>query len=508
MRYATFALLVALGADDRTAPSRSPSLQGTTLVSVHPTLPPPFVPTPNPGDPHMTFHGGPKRPEAKHRISSEAVGLACAVSAALLAPAALYLWFIFHFGVNVPFQDTWNGTLPLLRDYARGTLTLAALWAPHNENRMLVPNALLVLLDDATRMNAVVDMVVGAILWVTSTLLLILLARRTLGLGWAWLIPVPWVLLSFVQVENTLWAFQFAWMLILLLTVGVLLIIEFAPTNWGWFGVAAGLAILASLSSLQGLLVWPVGLVYGVGCGWNRRRWSTWLVAGVATTALYGWDFGPVQPRPQPAFLLTHPLDFTRFFVELVGGMFVYHHGPLALVLLLLLAGAGVSALRYRQGWARFRLPLALVVAGILFDLLVTEGRAPFGLTSALSSRYTTYNLVLLTGAYLAAVGIANSPSSLAEFERLLRRRPLEALLVVVGCTLVILQIWWGLPNGLHQGKVYLVNRTIGAHLLRNYRAESAAKLGLYLFYPEGEYVKAWAPVLARHHWSVFSSNS
>lgn len=454
----------------------------------------------------MSFRARPGPPEGRCRPSAQKCALISGLAATFLAPGALYLWFVFHFGVNVPFQDTWNGTLPLLQEFARGTLTLGALWAPHNENRMLVPNTLLVVLDRATRMNAVVDMAVGAALLVATALLLILLARRTLHLPWAWLIPIPWVLLSLAQVENTLWAFQFAWMLILLLTVLVLLIIELAPTSWVWFGVAAGLAILASLSSLQGLLVWPVGLVYGAGCGWTGRRWSPWLVVGAATTALYGWDFGPVQPRPQPTFVLGHPLEVARFFVELVGGMFVYHHGVLAVVLLLLLAGAGLSVLRRRESWARFRLPLALVVAGLLFDLLVTEGRSPFGLDSALSSRYTTYNLLMLIGAYLAAVGTANAPTKLADFESLLRGRPLGTLLLLAGCTLVLVQIWWSLPNGLYQGRVYLVNRTIGAHLLRNYRHESAARLGVYLFYPEGEYVKAWAPVLARHHWSVFSS--
>ncbi len=423
------------------------------------------------------------------------------------APVALYLWFILHFGVNVPFQDTWNGTLPLLVAFARGHLTLAGLWAAHNENRELFPNLVLVLLDSATHMNEVVDMLVGAGLLTAAAGVVVWLAARSLRLPMPWLIPVPWLLLGLAQVENTLWAYQLAWMLIIFLTASVLALIELAQKRPSLVAAAVALALVASFSSLQGLLIWPVGLVYGLACGWGRRRFLLWAGIGVVAGVVYAWHIGPVYPTPHPAFMLLHPVLAIRFYLLLVGSIFVLHHTVLAcLVLGLFLILAGVYAFPRRREWARLRLPLALILAALLFDAMVTEGRVQFGLLAAGASRYTSYNLILLVGVYLAAVS-ATEPSRLAKnWAGLTQSSLLAAAPLGLSALLVIAQLGWGVPQGLYEGQVYLVNRSIGSQLLRNYRREPASRLGLYLFYPEGAYVKAWAPILDRHHWSTFSN--
>ena len=422
------------------------------------------------------------------------------------APVVIYFWFILHFGVNVPFQDSWNGTIPVVRAFANGNLTFALLWAPHNENRMLVPDLIQAALDVATHMNEIVDMVVSASMLVAAVGLFTWLAHRSLSLPWIWLIPLPWILLSLVQVENTLWAFQLAWMLILFLTAAALTAIELAPNSRAGLALAVGCGVLASFSSLQGLVIWPVGLVYGVSRGWSRSRWITWACVGAVSTAAYAWQIGPVQPPPHPGYALTHPVLSVHFFIELVGGMFVAHHGLLGAATLLVLVGAAAISYRDSRWWVRLRVPLALILSGLLFDVLVTEGRVPLGLLGATASRYTTYNLLLLAGIYLAAVAAARAvhsdPGSAVRFATL----PMRRIVLCAAGLVVLVQLAWGFPYGLYQGQVYFVNRSIGAHLLLNYRHESASELGLYLFYPEGAYVKAWAPVLARHHWSVFSN--
>jgi len=421
------------------------------------------------------------------------------------APVLIYFWFILHFGVNVPFQDSWNGTIPAARAFANGTLTFALLWAPHNENRMLVPDLIQAVLAVATHMDEIVDMMVGAGLLVAAVGLLAWLAHRSLSLPWIWLIPFPWILLSLVQVENTLWAFQLAWMLILFLTATALTVIEVAPRSRSALAVAMGLGVLASFSSLQGLIIWPVGLVYGLSRGWSRSRWISWVCVGMVSTGAYAWHIGAVQPPPHPTYALTHPVLAVHYFVELVGGMFVAHHGLLGAATLVVLVAVALTSFRDPRWWARLRVPLALILSGLLFDALVTEGRAPLGLLGATASRYTTYNLLLLAGIYLAAVAavraIHASPDAAVQSATL----KVRGLVLAATCLVVLVQLAWGFPYGLYQGQVYFVNRSIGAHLLLNYRHESASKLGLYLFYPEGAYVKAWAPVLARHRWSVFS---
>jgi hypothetical protein len=433
--------------------------------------------------------------------------IAATTAIGLGAPVTLYLWFVLHFGVNVPIQDTWNGTLPLLLAFTRGHLTLAGLWAAHNENRELFPNLILVLLDSGTHMNEVVDMVVGAGLLSCAAGVVLWLTTRTLRLPLPWLIPVPWLLLGLAQVENTLWAYQFAWMLIIFLAAATLALIELAPSRPALVAAAVVLALIASFSSLQGLLLWPVGLVYGLACGWRRRRALIWTGIGVVAGVVYAWHIGPVYPTPHPSYMLDHPVLAVRFYLLLVGSIFTLHHTVFAALLLgLALYLVGIFAFSRRSEWARLRLPLALVLTALLFDVVVTEGRVQFGLAAAGASRYTSYNLILLTGVYLAAVAAADPNKLAKEWSGITQRTLLTAAPLALAALLVVVQLGWGVPQGLYQGQVYLVNRTIGSQLLRNFRQEPAARLGLYLFYPEGPYVKEWAPVLERYHWSTFSS--
>lgn len=447
------------------------------------------------------YEGSAQRPRRNERLNVAA----CLAMVVMLAPAGLYLWYVVHFGVNVPFQDTWNGTLPLLLDFHNGSLSLGALWAPHNENRMLIPNLILVLLDTATRMNEHTDMVVSAFLLVLTALTICWLAYRTLRVRLYWLIPVPWVILGLAQVENALWAFQLAWMLILLCTALVLALIELGPVRPLFLAVALGLGLVASFSSLQGLLIWPAGLLYGLACGWRWRHVVVWMGTGVGATVVYFWHIGPLTPTPHPGYLPTHIALSARFFVDMIGAVFAEHRTILGAVILILgIATLGSSVVRSGE-WRRYRLPLTLGGVGILFDLLVTEGRVQFGLSAATASRYTTYNLLLLAAVYLAVIASGAATKSAAVLTQQLQRGAPSVILLAAVSLVVLCQIGWGVPNGLYQGQAYYVNRSTGAMLLLNYENHSATLLAEYLFYPEGSYIEQWAPALKRHHWSVFA---
>ena len=58
------------------------------------------------------------------------------VVVAMVAVPALYLVFVIHFWMNALYADEWS-VVPLLNAALHGHLSLSALWAQHNENRML-----------------------------------------------------------------------------------------------------------------------------------------------------------------------------------------------------------------------------------------------------------------------------------------------------------------------------------------------------------------------------------
>jgi len=403
----------------------------------------------------------------------------------------------------VPFADSWNGTLPFVKEYVTGHLQLAQLWAPHNENRMLFPNLIMALVDSHDQVNAVVDMYLTAAIMATTLALLLWLARRTGGIPLLWLVPVPFLFFSLAQVGNLLWAFQLAWMFILLCLVLALHGLESSHRHPSLFLLACVAAVVASFSSLQGLLVWPAGLAYGIGRGLSRAQMALWCGVGVASAAIYAWHLGNVSTVSSPNYALAHPGLALKYFLQLLGDVVPVHHTTAAVVLLAASAGVGWFWYRRQVALARLRLPLALWLSGILFDLLVTIGRLQ--LNAPESSRYTTYNLLLLIGLYLGAVAVLDPPGRWPELVQGLRSRPAAAALAAIVLALVVVQVAWSVPNGIHEGQLRRASRQQGAELLLHYQTVPDATLGAALFPPSGAYVKVWARWLQSEHWSVFS---
>ena len=94
-------------------------------------------------------------------------------------PAAAYLWesSLVSYGVNVIWRDQWSD-VKVIRHWHAGTLTLSTLWVPHNQNRLLFPNLLVVLLAQTTHFNLLVEMYIGALILFASIALIIWTHKR------------------------------------------------------------------------------------------------------------------------------------------------------------------------------------------------------------------------------------------------------------------------------------------------------------------------------------------
>jgi len=420
-------------------------------------------------------------------------------------PIGIYFWYIRTFGVNVVFQDSWNGTLPLVRAFANGQLTLAQLWAPHNGNRMLLPNLVLTISDVVNRVDSKTDMYLSAVAVLAALALLVGLCATTSPARGLWVLPAAFLLCDLIQVENILWAFQFAWalgMFCLLLTLASL---ERSDRHRWLFAVAVAAAVVASYTSLFGLLVWPVGLLYGALKGLRRRYLAAWVLVAAAATWLYFRNLGPIYPVTHPSYLIAHPIIGLRFLVLLLGDVSPVHRFVVGLAILGASLVVGWLALHYRVPVQRMRLALALWTFGILFDLLVTGGRAELGLAYAQSSRYSTFNILVIIGIYLGAVSVLEPTGGWRHLVANVTQRPLAAGVSAALVALIAAQVAWSIPNGVVVGQQFRANREVAVRLLRHYRAEPAPLLARYLFGPGGQYVKEWAPILQHHDWSVFS---
>jgi hypothetical protein len=428
--------------------------------------------------------------------------------------------------MNVPYEDDWN-IVPLIHSALHGHLTFGALWALHNENRILVPNLIFVAVGVLTHDNLKIVIVLSAAIFIAAySLFLMVFAsyqRRPLA-------PIPVLVLSAVWFSldgwhNALWAFQVAWYLILLFLMTMLYALLVAQRRTLAFVVALMAAVLGSFSFFQGLALWPVGLICIV---WmqprshriRNQRVVVWSATGIVTivAALWGYSFRTLAcsvngalrfncPGSTSNFALHHPLQTAGFvFVEL-GEIIPNSHsktlwwnGMLGACLFVIAGFIVIQSIRHRDT-ERNCLPVVLIVFGLLFDGFIAVGFA-FLPSLASQSGYTMPNLLVLVG--IAAY-------ALVHFRPRSFRLPIAVALIV----LLAIQLAATTDTGLVNARAWDEHLATGARLVVNLNEIPAKEQTCYsfygvfvylLFYP-GEYLRYVGFTDAREdQLSVFST--
>jgi hypothetical protein len=391
---------------------------------------------------------------------------------------AAYLIFVIHYSVNGLLLDDWS-FVHLVHAAEHGRLTLGELWSQHNENRMFVPNAMMVGLAVGTHDDTRTAMIVSALVFVASFVLFLLVLQAYLGrrLTVVTVLATGVVWFSLADWQNALWGFQFAWYLILFLLMAMLWLLIVVPIERRGpvvFAGAVAIAVAASYSSAQGVFLWAVGLLCLV---WplrgDPRRWPrraqgevvVWVGAAAVTIALYFW--GITNTRT----IFTSPswhyaFELLQSVLANVGGIFptaspyVGIHELIGAVLLLGAAFVVVKSFRVRSRHGV--LPVALVLFAILFDVSVASNRLAFGVAASLAPRYTMANLLLLLA---IIVYVLRQLPAKAEFHSNSR-----APFVVVGALAVVIsiQLVVSTDNGLNSAQTSRGSMVLGDRLIVN----------------------------------------
>lgn len=212
-------------------------------------------------------------------------------------PALAYFAFVHHYALNVPVNDQWSDVLLVEKAFS-GHLSLGDLWAQHNENRILVPNLIVLLLAYTTHLDIVTEEYVSAVLLAGSVFLIIRThRRRSPGTPLIWYCPVAILMFSWAQFENALWGFQLAWYVVLICLAGTLAVLDREQVHGTSLAIAAAIAVVGSFSSLQGLIIWPAGLLLLLYRRRPGKMLAAWAITAVATTALYFYNYNSDTPQ-------------------------------------------------------------------------------------------------------------------------------------------------------------------------------------------------------------------
>jgi hypothetical protein len=403
-------------------------------------------------------------------------------------PAILYLVYVFHFAVNVPYADDWL-MVPLALSAVHGHVDMSALWRQFDDTRLFLPSLLFVVFALIDHLNEKAIVVFSAGLFVASYLLVILLLRTYLTKRVTFLpvlvIGIVWF--SLADVQNALWSFQLAWYLATFwFVVMIYFLITLNRRRTIFLGLSMVAAVAASYSIDQGFIVWPIGLIVLLWNGLSERRTShgvvAWLVAAVATVAIYlpGYKFVnaacPHTASCTTTYGLLHPGLVLRYLALLVGnvvptsisadGLDLIVHELLGTLISAAAVFVVVQVIRERRAGVS-PLPLVLIVFGVLFDLLIAVGRAGEGQAGALSIRYTMPNLILLVG--IVVYACAHIPT----YRRgEVRPEPHEWLSAVAALTLGVFLVFqcvtstrFGLSNGSATHETYETDARVVVNL-------------------------------------------
>jgi hypothetical protein len=355
---------------------------------------------------HPAAHLNPKRPG--HRRAAE-----LAAALIILALVSTVFWFVHRYAVNMIYYDQWTD-IRVIMHVRSGTSVFGSIWAQHNENRILFPNLIVLALAYTTHFNIILEDYLSGVFWCLTALLLIAAhKRRSPSISWLWYCPVAIVLLSLIPVGDALYGAQIGWFLVLLGLAGALNLLDRPVLTPLALAGAIAFAVVGSYSAIEGLFIWPAGLVLL----YLRRRplahVVAWFVSGLVTGMVYFIDFDFAAAGGNRSYVVGHPLVAIRFFVSSVGnviGTFYPNSSPntgntgvlvLGALVLVIAVGALISGFRRDQPGGG-PVGASLICFGLIFIAFTTLGRSQLGLADA--ERYSIFTLMIWVGSYLVLI--------------------------------------------------------------------------------------------------------
>jgi hypothetical protein len=361
------------------------------------------------------------------RLSTSPVDVRSRITTILsgfIAPV-LYLIFVNTYATNSLYGDDWS-IIPLINATRHGNLSPSRLWSQYNESRLVVGDLIGILFGVFDHFDVRSVILFNAVVLIVSYVVLLAIAHRyarkrltplpvlTIGVVW----------FSLVDVQNALWAFQVSWYMTVLFLLIMLLCLFVPPHNrWIWLGAAAVAALAASLTTLQGFLLWPLGFLTLI---WTRSpdrkrlvELTSWLAAAAVAAAIYFPGYNVRQngcPSASSCTVSTsihHPLNVLGFFFAVIGSVVPGGNkvveiasvpvGPrfelLGVALFLVSMFVLVWSWRHRTTQEQLPLPFMLISFGLLFDVMISLSRGSRGPSAAIANnRYVMVSLIVLTG--------------------------------------------------------------------------------------------------------------
>lgn len=446
------------------------------------------------------------------KVASQVIKLVPYLS--IVLPFSVALLYVHLFGVNVFFADEWS-FVPLVQKLYSGTLTIKDLFAHENEHMRFFPWVVMLLLGPLTRYNTIPLMYLVQICFLVTSVTLLFAFRRDHRqhppLSMLLFTPVPFLVFSLRHYENMLWGYQISFAFPQTFGVLALYLMHLSKNKDSGkltsalpvFVLALASATVASFSAVQGLLVWPAGIVQLLLAP-IKRSTKKFLLGAWGLIGLGEWVFyfaGDVKVSKSGPSLLSYVLNYPAagldYFITLLGSSLFWEDklafsGGLLLICLVVAALVLIyknRRLKDNSFW------VALLLFSLLSEMAITAGRtgtSDLAWSRATDSRYAVFSILTVVSIY-------------AVFVKLAWERTSQVTTAVLGVLLglVLLSIPTSYLLGPAGGEATEAYRAETAKILLDYKSqpdEALAKLG---YAPKR--IKPYIPFLERNDYNAFA---
>jgi len=418
----------------------------------------------------------------------------------LILPAILGAIYVKIFGVNVVFWDQWE-LVPLIEKLYRGNLTFDDFFAQHNEHRIFFPKIIMLILAHITHYNNIAEMYFSWIITLLILVLIFIMYTQNFGVSGSSLlkfIPISWLIFNFRQFENILWGWQIQIYLCVFGFIFSIYMLEKSEKIDCKFLLAIFGGILSSFSFVNGLVVWPTGLLFIILSKTKNKKYlgTVWALIGTVLWCVYFYNWVKPPHHPSTLYLIEQPINSIEYMIVNVGSPLGFGHSTaFGMGILILFGIIIVSIFLLKNGFLKQNAKwLSFIFFSLASSLTITVGRAGFGMEQALSSRYVTFTLLGIVGLYLVVVGLYN------KFET---KNQKYAVLYGMILSVIFVGLIIGYSRGVIAGKGISESRKNMACYLIGYNWTSDEFLKN--LYPHPDIVKKRAKILERHKLNVFS---
>jgi hypothetical protein len=322
------------------------------------------------------------------------------------------------YGVNTVHWDEWS--LVGLYEYVENNgLTLISiikrLFSQHNEHRMFFPQIILLIGIRLSHLNSILNMYIIQLMVIAVYVISIryFVKNRSAGVSYGNSTMLIFIMLSglacfnYIQFGNFLMGWQVVYYMPILGTVISLYYFqEYILHSHKRFCVLSILSgIIASFSALHGLFIWLVIFVLAFICLVSKEKAIIKLIIPYFIFGsccffvyFYGWK------RPFHAQELNYEYNIyflIKYFLGSIGGMYTGIYSKLTVILggaTTLFSILLILVFYFNKKIKEVLFPLGLIVYsyGVLSSIAI--GRADFGLSSSVHSRYMTFSVFSYLG--------------------------------------------------------------------------------------------------------------